>query len=66
MRYCSDPTADQALGSVSRQWNRMAKLALEIRKDPYSEWAERESRRFTGIFKRLLTDPIDESGHMAS
>ena len=56
MSYRSDPTANQALGAVNREWSRMVKLAVRIRENPYSEWARRESRRFTGIYRRLLTD----------
>ena len=55
----ADPTANAAIGSVSREWNQMVRLALHIRQSGNSEWAERESRRFTGIYKRLLTDPIE-------
>lgn len=58
MNHHADPTANIALGSVSREWNQMARLALRIRQSGDSEWAQRESRRFTGIYKRLLTDPI--------
>lgn len=59
MRKYSDPTANQAIGSINHQWKKMARLALKIRTSPDSEWAQRESRHFTGIFKRLLTDPIE-------
>ena len=56
MYHRSDPTANQAIGSVSREWNKMAKLAEQIREDPWSDWSLEQSRRFTGIFKRLLID----------
>lgn len=59
MNHRADPTANAAIGSVSREWNQMVRLALRIRQSGDSEWAERESRRFTGIYKRLLTDPIE-------
>ena len=59
MNHRADPTANVAIGSVSREWNQMVRLALRIRQSGNSEWAERESRRFTGIYKRLLTDPIE-------
>ena len=55
-----DPTANQALGAVSREWDRMVRLAIQIRRNPNTEWAEQQRRRFTGIYKRLLTDPLDE------
>ena len=57
MNHRSDPTANQAIGSVSREWNRMAALAEKIRENPYSDWAQAQRRRFTGIFRRLLDDP---------
>jgi len=59
MNHRTDPTANAALGSVSREWNQMARLALRIRQSGDTAWAECESRRFTGIYKRLLTDPIE-------
>ena len=57
MRNHADPTAERALGAVQREWNRMEALAQRIRLDPWSDWAMREKRRFTGIYRRLLTDP---------
>ncbi len=59
MNHRADPTASAAIGSISREWNQMVRLAIRIRQSGDSEWAERESRRFTGIYKRLLTDPIE-------
>jgi len=59
MNHRADPTANTAIGSVSREWNQMVRLALRIRQSDNSEWAQRESRRFTGIYKRLLTDPLE-------
>ncbi|MBQ2675086.1 MAG: hypothetical protein IJG07_10485 [Prevotella sp.] len=55
MYHRSDPTADQAIGAVSREWSKMERLAEQIRKDPWSDWSLAQSRKFTGIFKRLLT-----------
>ncbi len=57
MRTFHDPTAGQAIGSVTREWKRQARLAARIRRDPYSEWSKRQSRQFQGIYRRLLTDP---------
>ena len=57
MSYRSDPTANQALGAINREWEELSRLAEQIRKDPNSEWALRAKRRFRGIFKRLLDDP---------
>ena len=56
-----DPTQDNALGSVDKEWRQMAKLALVIRAGRCNPtWAEEKAKTFTGIYKRLLDDPIDE------
>ncbi len=60
MRYCANPTADKALSHISREWERLSDLAERIQKDPYSDWSREQSKKFTGIFKRLLTDPHPE------
>lgn len=61
MKGHKDKTADEAVGTVDKEWRYMANLALKIRQGRVNPiWAEKESARFTGIFKRLLTDPIDE------
>ena len=57
----SDPTANRAIGAVEHEWKRKTVLAYRYRTDP--EAAERigDPRRiFTGIFSRLLTDPLEE------
>ena len=57
----SDKTFDEATGSVNKEWKRMAKLALTIREGRGNPiWLEEQEKKFTGIFKRLLEDPIDE------
>lgn len=61
MRPYRNPTADKAIGSMNKEWGQMAKLALRIREgrgNPF--WVEENSKKFTGIYKRLLDDPIDE------
>lgn len=61
MRAYRNPTAEQAIGSMNKEWTRMARLALQIRegrKNP--SWIEENEKKFTGIFRRLLEDPIDE------
>lgn len=56
-----DHTCEKALGSAEREWRRMARLALTLReRNPDPAWAEEQESKFTGIFHRLLTDPIDE------
>ena len=61
MSHLSDPTAQRAVGNISREWNEMCRIAERIRENPYTEWAERQSCRFTGIYRRLLTDPPEEA-----
>jgi hypothetical protein len=56
----SDPTSDNAVGLVDKEWRQMAALAIRIRSGNCNpEWAEEQSVKFVGIYKRLLTDPID-------
>lgn len=62
MRTHSDPTANQAVGKVDREWKQMTKLAEKIRENPWSDWAIRQSARFTGIYKSLLADPPEKGG----
>ncbi|MBR4458396.1 MAG: hypothetical protein IKS31_05505 [Clostridia bacterium] len=59
MSWHSDPTADRAIGNLTREWKRMTALAVRIRENPDTDWAERQSRLFVGIYSRLLTDPIE-------
>ncbi|MBR1708308.1 MAG: hypothetical protein IJ719_05700 [Clostridia bacterium] len=61
MGYYSDPTANKAIGAVSREWNRMVKLAIRIRKNETRnpEWVDSKRELFTGIYRRLLSDPMD-------
>ena len=51
-----DPTANQAIYNVSVEWNRMRRLALRLRLNG----EEPDPALFTGIFRRLLTDPLEE------
>ena len=66
MNYCSDPTANQAIGNLTKEWNRMSRIADQIREDPYSEWADQQRLHFTGIFRRLLDDPTESFTSKAS
>lgn len=60
MRSHSDRTADSAASSVDKEWRRMANLALMIREgNKKPSWIEEKEALFTGIYKRLLTDPLD-------
>ena len=61
MRAYRNPVMDEAAGAVDREWRQMARLALQIREKRCSPiWAEQQEKKFTGIFKRLLEDPIEE------
>ena len=51
-----DPTANQALYNVSIEWNRKRRLAIRLRLNG----EEPDPMLFTGIFRRLITDPLDE------
>ena len=51
-----DPTANQAIYNVSAEWNRLRRLALRLRLNG----EEPNPELFTGIFRRLLTDPLEE------
>lgn len=60
MRDHQDKTFDRAFGHVDREWRKMAAKAIYIREGRFSpQWTEEHLKEFTGIFKRLLTDPID-------
>ena len=57
----SDPTADRAIGAAGREWRRMTRLAYRYRTDPRFAWKIDDPRRlFSGIFHRLLTDPLED------
>ena len=61
MRAYRDTTSDLAIDRTHRQWRRMAALALQIRSGRCKpDYVEEQEKQFTGIFRRLLTDPIDE------
>lgn len=61
MKPYRDPTAYRAIGSINKEWEQMARLALQIREGRRSpSWVEENTKKFTGIYKRLLDDPIDE------
>ena len=51
----SDPTANAAIGAVNREWKRMIRMAISIRRSNRTLTPE-EKRLFTGIYGRLLTE----------
>ena len=62
MGYYSDPTAARAIGAADRELRRMTRLAYRYRTEPAfaSRFRDDPARIFTGLFSRLLTDPLDE------
>ena len=57
----SDPTANRAIGAAEREWKRMTALAYRYRTDPGTAKRIGDPQRvFTGIFSRLLIDPLEE------
>ena len=52
----ADPTANQAIYNVSVEWERKRKLAIRLRLNG----EEPDSMQFTGIFRRLLTEPLEK------
>ena len=61
MKPYRDRTMNRAVGAVNNEWVHMARLAVSIRKNRFSPTKEEEIRKkFTGIYKRLLDDPLDE------
>ena len=57
----ADPTSSRAIGSVDKEWRQKARLAYRLRTDPRMAGQIGDFRRlFTGIFSRLLTDPLEE------
>lgn len=58
MALHSDPTANQAIGAVGREWKQMVRRAIAIRK-MNREPSPEEQRMFTGIYRQLLLAPID-------
>ena len=60
MAIHSDPTANLATGNVQKEWIEMAVLAIRIRRSDNIRWATAQEARFTGIFRRLLTDPEED------
>ena len=60
----SDPTANAAIGEVNREWKRMIKHAISLRK-ANQELTPETRRMFTGIYKHLLSEPVSELEKMS-
>ena len=54
-----DPTAEAAVGTVSREWRQMVRRAIALRKTA-RELTPEEQKLFTGIYRRLLSEPEPE------
>lgn len=55
----SDPTANAAIGAVSREWKNLVKRAISLRATG-PEPTREERRLFTGIYRQLLAMPVGE------
>ena len=51
----SDPTANAAIGAVSREWRQMVRKAIAVRRT-CRELTPEEKQLFTGIYGRLLEE----------
>ncbi len=58
MAIHSDPTANQAIGSVGREWKKMVRRAIAIR-ETNREPTPEERRMFIGIYGQLLLESMD-------
>ena len=63
MSYHSDPTANQALGNISRDFSRLEKKAKRIRQlldEGVISWEEVEQaqQHFRGIYRHVLTQVL--------
>ena len=54
----SDPTANAAIGAVSREWKQMVRKAILIRGTNRDLMPE-EKRLFTGVYRQFLTEPLN-------
>ena len=59
MAIHSDPTANTAIGSVSREWKQMIKRAIVLRKAG-KEPTLQDRQLFTGIYRQLLNETLGE------
>lgn len=66
MRAYRDPTFKNAMDNVMKEEREMAKIAVRIREGRCKpSWAAEKEKMFTGIYRRLLEDPIDDVRKMA-
>ena len=55
----SDPTANAAIGAADKEWFRLVKLAIRIRKQPDLADDPRVRQQFKGIYRRLMNETPD-------
>jgi len=66
IREIKDRTSSPAISHAEREQRQMAGLALTIRAGRCNPaWSEEKRKAFTGIYRRLLTDPIEEVKRVA-
>ena len=63
MAIHSDPTANAAIGSVNREWKQMVKRAIMLQKTG-KEPTSQEHQMFTGIYRQLLNESLNELERM--
>ena len=59
MAIHSDPTANAAIGAVSREWKQMVKRAIFLQRTG-KEPTRQEQQKFTGIYRQLLSKPLND------
>lgn len=61
MRAYNNVTQDRAVKKAQKEWRMMARIALQMRTGRLSQREfEKYELMFTGIYKRLLEDSIEE------
>ncbi len=61
MKAYKEPTLRKACSNVMNEWKYMANVAVLIRENRCSsDFIDENKPKFTGIYKRLLEDPIEE------
>jgi len=56
----ADPTANAAIGAADKEWFRLVKLAIRMKKDPQLAGDPKVRERFRGIYRRLMEESPEE------